>query len=78
MRWLVVFLLAFLVFNGLSAWLRKLGLGPLINGQRIGRAELVLGELLLVLLISALCFGIIFAASIFHSLLAIQTYHHTT
>jgi len=29
MRWLIVFLLAFLVFNGLSAWLRKLGLGKL-------------------------------------------------
>ena len=29
MRWLLVFLLAFLVFNGLSAWLRKFGLGKL-------------------------------------------------
>ena len=29
MRWLIVFLLAFLVFNGLSAWLRKFGLGRL-------------------------------------------------
>ena len=29
MRWLIVFLLAFLVFNGLSAWLRKIGLGRL-------------------------------------------------
>ena len=29
MRWLVVFLLAFLVFNGLSAWLRRIGLGKL-------------------------------------------------
>ena len=29
MRWLLVFLLAFLVFNGLSAWLRKIGLGKL-------------------------------------------------
>jgi hypothetical protein len=28
-RWLIVFLLAFLVFNGLSAWLRKIGLGKL-------------------------------------------------
>jgi hypothetical protein len=28
-RWLIVFLLAFLVFNGLSAWLRKFGLGRL-------------------------------------------------
>lgn len=29
MRWLLVFLLAFLVFNGLQHWLRKLGLGRL-------------------------------------------------
>ena len=29
MRWLIVFLLAFLVFNGLAAWLRKIGLGRL-------------------------------------------------
>lgn len=29
MRWLVVFLLACLVFNGLQGWLRKIGLGRL-------------------------------------------------
>lgn len=29
MRWLLVFLLAFLVFNGLAAWLRRIGLGRL-------------------------------------------------
>jgi hypothetical protein len=29
MRWLLVFLLACLVFNGLSGWLRKIGLGRL-------------------------------------------------
>lgn len=29
MRWLIVFLLAFLVFNGLQTWLRRLGLGRL-------------------------------------------------
>jgi len=29
MRWLLVFLLAFLVFNGLQGWLRKIGLGKL-------------------------------------------------
>ena len=29
MRWLLVFLLAFLVFNGLQAWLRRIGLGQL-------------------------------------------------
>jgi hypothetical protein len=29
MRWLLVFIIAFLLFNGLQAWLRKLGLGRL-------------------------------------------------
>ncbi|MBT9486385.1 MAG: DUF2905 family protein [Rubrivivax sp.] len=29
MRWLLVFLLAFLVFNGLKAWLQRIGLGRL-------------------------------------------------
>jgi hypothetical protein len=29
MRWLLVFLLAFLVFNGLRAWLQRIGLGRL-------------------------------------------------
>lgn len=29
MRWLLVFLLAFLVFNGLRGWLQRLGLGKL-------------------------------------------------
>jgi hypothetical protein len=29
MRWLIVFLLACLVFNGLRGWLGKLGLGKL-------------------------------------------------
>jgi hypothetical protein len=29
MRWLIVFLLAFLLFNGLQGWLRKIGLGRL-------------------------------------------------
>ena len=29
MRWLLVFLVAFLIFNGLQAWLRRLGLGRL-------------------------------------------------
>jgi hypothetical protein len=28
-RWLIVFLLACLVFNGLQGWLRKIGLGKL-------------------------------------------------
>ena len=29
MRWLIVFLIACLVFNGLQGWLRKVGLGKL-------------------------------------------------
>lgn len=29
MRWLIVFLLACLVFNGLQHWLKKIGLGKL-------------------------------------------------
>lgn len=29
MRWLLVFLIAFLIFNGLAAWLRRVGLGRL-------------------------------------------------
>jgi Protein of unknown function (DUF2905) len=29
MRWLLVFLLAFVLFNGLAVWLRRIGLGRL-------------------------------------------------
>ncbi|MCE2659036.1 MAG: DUF2905 domain-containing protein [Rubrivivax sp.] len=29
MRWLLIFLLSFVVFNGLSVWLRRIGLGRL-------------------------------------------------
>jgi hypothetical protein len=29
MRWLLIFLLAFLLFSGLQQWLRKIGLGRL-------------------------------------------------
>ena len=29
MRWLLVFLIAFLLFNGLAKWLEKIGLGKL-------------------------------------------------
>jgi hypothetical protein len=29
MRWLIVFLLAFLVFSGLKGWLHRIGLGRL-------------------------------------------------
>lgn len=34
MRWLIVFLLAFLVFNGLHRWLQRLGLGRLPGDLR--------------------------------------------
>ncbi len=41
MRWLIVFLLAFLVFNGLRAWLARVGLGRLPGdfSVRIGGRE---------------------------------------
>jgi hypothetical protein len=29
MRWLIIFLLAFMLFNGLKAWLQRIGLGRL-------------------------------------------------
>jgi Protein of unknown function (DUF2905) len=29
MRWLIVFAIAFVLFNGLAVWLRKIGLGRL-------------------------------------------------
>lgn len=29
MRWLIVFIVAFVLFNGLAGWLRKFGLGRL-------------------------------------------------
>jgi hypothetical protein len=29
LRWLLVFLIAFLLFNGLQGWLRRIGLGRL-------------------------------------------------
>lgn len=29
MRWLLIFLLSFVLFNGLAAWLRRIGLGKL-------------------------------------------------
>jgi hypothetical protein len=29
MRWLLVFLIAFVLFNGLKAWLQRIGLGRL-------------------------------------------------
>ena len=34
MRWLLVLLLAFLLFNGLQGWLRRIGLGRLPGDLR--------------------------------------------
>ena len=34
MRWLLVFLVAFLIFNGLAAWLQRIGLGKLPGDLR--------------------------------------------
>lgn len=34
MRWLLVFLLAFIVFQGLAAWLQRIGLGRLPGDLR--------------------------------------------
>jgi hypothetical protein len=34
MRWLLVFLIAFLLFNGLQGWLRRIGLGRLPGDLR--------------------------------------------
>jgi hypothetical protein len=34
MRWLLVFLIAFLLFNGLQGWLRRFGLGKLPGDLR--------------------------------------------
>lgn len=35
MRWLLVFLIAFVLFNGLHAWLRRIGLGRLPGDFRL-------------------------------------------
>ncbi len=44
MRWLIVFVLAFLIFNGLRGWLERLGLGRLPGDftLRIGGREVYL------------------------------------
>jgi hypothetical protein len=43
-RWLIVFVLAFLIFNGLRGWLERVGLGRLPGDVtfRIGRREIYL------------------------------------
>ena len=35
MRWLIVFLLAFVLFNSLQGWLKKIGLGRLPGDFRV-------------------------------------------
>lgn len=44
MRWLIVFVLAFLIFSGLRGWLERIGLGRLPGDfhLRIGRREVYL------------------------------------
>jgi hypothetical protein len=44
MRWLIVFLLAFLLFNGLRGWLHRIGLGRLPGDftLRLGKREVYL------------------------------------
>ncbi len=58
MRWLIVFLLAFLVFNGLRGWLQRLGLGRLPGDftlRLFGRElDLPLASSLLLSLLAAL------------------------
>jgi len=58
MRWLLVFLLAFLVFNGLRTWLERIGLGRLPGdfSFRVGGREVYvpLGSSLLLSLLAML------------------------
>jgi Protein of unknown function (DUF2905) len=44
MRWLIVFVVAFLIFNGLRGWLERMGLGKLPGdfSLRIGGREVYL------------------------------------
>jgi hypothetical protein len=59
MRWLIVFLLAFLLFNGLRGWLQRIGLGRLPGDLdlRIGGREVYLPFTSSVLL-SAIAVGV--------------------
>jgi Protein of unknown function (DUF2905) len=58
-RWLIVFVLAFLIFSGLRGWLERIGLGRLPGDfqWRIGRREIYLplaSSLLLSLIAAAI------------------------
>jgi hypothetical protein len=59
MRWLIVFLLAFLLFSGLRTWLERIGLGRLPGDftLRIGRREVYL-PLASSVLLSAIAVGV--------------------
>ena len=59
MRWLLVFVIAFLLFSGLRSWLERIGLGRLPGDftLRIGRRELYL-PLASSLLLSAIAAGV--------------------
>jgi DUF2905 family protein len=59
MRWLIVFLLAFLLFNGLRTWLERIGLGRLPGDftVRIAGREIYL-PLMSSVLLSALAVGV--------------------
>jgi Protein of unknown function (DUF2905) len=58
-RWLIVFVLAFLIFSGLRGWLERIGLGKLPGDLhwRIGRREIYL-PLASSLLLSLIAAGI--------------------
>ena len=61
MRWLLVFLLAFLIFNGLRAWLQRIGLGRLpgdFNVRLFGREVYVPLASSLVLSFIAMAVGV--------------------
>ncbi len=59
MRWLIVFVLAFLLFNGLRGWLQRIGLGRLPGDfeVRIGGREIYL-PLTSSVLLSAIAAGV--------------------
>jgi TRAP-type uncharacterized transport system fused permease subunit len=59
MRWLIIFLLAFLLFNGLRGWLERIGLGRLPGdfSLRIGGREVYL-PLMSSVLLSAIAAGV--------------------
>ena len=63
MRWLIVFLLAFLVFNGLQSWLRRFGLGRLPGDFKLrirGREWFVPLTSSLLLSLLAMAIGLLF------------------